>query len=163
MDYTELEGGLRRMLDRLHVEGTATKDLAVDAFLRENDAAKLLGMLYDQRILAEVAFTGPFKLYQRLGHLDLQQIADMDAGAFAQIFAEQPAVHRFSNKMSETTQRIARIVATEYQNDAANIWRGASDWTTVTQRLRALPGFGAEKCMKFRYVLHYFGGVTFAP
>ena len=33
-DYHYLEGGLRRMLDRLHAEGTATKDPEADQFLR---------------------------------------------------------------------------------------------------------------------------------
>ncbi|HCR49121.1 MAG TPA: hypothetical protein DIW24_05800 [Bacteroidetes bacterium] len=161
MDYRALEGGLRRMLDRLHTEGTATKNAEADAFLRENNNAKLLGMLFDQRILAEVAFIGPLKLHQRMGHLDMQKIAYMAPKAFNHIFAMRPAVHRFSKKMAETTQKVAHIIATEYENDAAAIWQEAPDWDTVTKRLRNLPGFGAEKCMKFRYVLHYFGERTF--
>lgn len=161
MDYSVLEGGLRRMLDRLQAEGTATKNPEADTFLRENDNAKLLGMLYDQRILAEVAFIGPLKLRQRLGHLEMRRIAQMEPIAFYTAFSAQPAVHRFSKKMAETTQKIARIVVAEYENDAANIWRNAPNWEVVTKRLIKLPGFGAEKCMKFRYVLHYFGETTF--
>ena len=86
-DYSALEGGLARMLDRLQAEGTATKDPDVDQFLRDEPNAVLLGLLYDQRVLAETAFAGPYKLRERLGHLDLAAIAEMDRDAFAEVFA----------------------------------------------------------------------------
>ncbi|MEM1272082.1 MAG: hypothetical protein AAGI08_18695 [Bacteroidota bacterium] len=161
MDYSSLQGGLRRMLDRLTKEGTATKDREVDQFLRDNANAVVLGLLYDQRVLAETAFTGPYKLYQRLGHLDMRKIAEMDREAFFEVFTEVPAVHRFTNTMVDRTQQVAQILADEYEGDAANLWAGDVDLQTVEKRLQKLPGFGPMKATKAGYVCHYFGHRTF--
>lgn len=155
-DYSDLEGGLVRMMNRLKTEGTATKDPEADAFLRENANAVFLGLLYDQRILAEVAFIGPLKLKQRLGHLDMKKIAKMDREKFAEIFTEKPAVHRFSNKMVDTTQEIAKKLVTEYNGDAANIWKEGTN-ADVEKRVREFPGFGPLKARKLRMCLYYFG------
>ncbi|MEL7363907.1 MAG: hypothetical protein AAFN13_17650 [Bacteroidota bacterium] len=155
-DYSYLDGGLVRMLDRLKAEGTATKDPAADQYLRDEPNAVLLGLLYDQRVLAETAFVGPYKLYQRLGHLNMARIASMDRDAFAEIFSESPAVHRFTNKMVDTTQTIAQILADEYDGSAANLWKEGTN-AEVEKRVRALPGFGPMKAKKLKHCLFYFG------
>jgi uncharacterized HhH-GPD family protein len=155
-DYSHLDGGLVRMLDRLKVEGTATKDPDADAYLRDEPNAVLLGLLYDQRVLAETAFTGPLKLRRRLGHLDMARIADMDAAAFCAVFCERPAVHRFTGTMAERTQALARTLADEYAGSAANLWREGT-CAEVEARVRALPGFGPLKVEKLKLCLYYFG------
>ena len=144
------------MLDRLQAEGTATKDRDVDQYLRDEPNAVLLGLLYDQRVLAETAFAGGYKLRQRLGHLDMGRIADMDRDAFAEVFAESPAVHRFTNKMVDTTQAVARRIADEYDGSAAGLWADG-DAKAVEKRVKALPGFGPMKAKKLKYCLYYFG------
>jgi uncharacterized HhH-GPD family protein len=155
-DYHYLEGGLRRMLDRLHAEGTATKDPEADQFLRDEPNAVLLGLLFDQRVLAETAFIGPLKLRRRLGHLDMARIAAMDADAFRAVFAETPAVHRFTATMAERTQALARVLADAYGGDAANLW-AAGSCADVEARIRSLPGFGPLKAAKLKHCLYYFG------
>lgn len=155
-DYSYLEGGLVRMLDRLAAEGTATKDPSADQFLRDDPNAVLFGLLYDQRILAETAFVGPYKLQQRLGHFDMARIADMDREAFAEVFTQSPAVHRFTNKMVDLTQTIARVLADEYAGSAANLWAEGAN-AEVEKRVKALPGFGPQKAAKLKHCLYYFG------
>lgn len=155
-DYSDLDGGLVRMLDRLRQEGTATKDLDADAFLREDANAVLLGLLFDQRVLAETAFIGPLKLKQRLGHLDMQKIAEHDPDDFKAVFAESPAVHRFTNTMADRTQAVARLLADEHGGDAANLWNDGADLETVEKRIQKLPGFGPLKAKKLKYCLFYF-------
>ena len=155
-DYSYLDGGLVRMLARLKAAGTATKDPAADQYLRDEPYAVLLGLLYDQRVLAETAFVGPYKLYQRLGHLDMARIAGMDRDAFAEVFSESPAVHRFTNKMVDTTQKIAQILADEYDGSASNLWAEGTN-AEVEKRIRALPGFGPMKAKKLKHCLFYFG------
>jgi uncharacterized HhH-GPD family protein len=155
-DYSALDGGLARMLDRLQAEGTATKDHDADQYLRDEPNAVLLGLLYDQRVLAETAFIGPHKLRQRLGHLDMSTIAHMDGDAFQRVFAEPPAVHRFTASMAERTQHVARIIADEYDGSAANLWR-EGPCAEIEARVRALPGFGPLKAAKLKFCLYYFG------
>ena len=155
-DYSELDGGLVRMLDRLQREGTATKDPDADAFLREDANAVLFGLLFDQRVLAETAFCGPLKLKQRLGHFDMQRLADHDPDDFKVVFAESPAVHRFTNTMADRTQAVARILAEEHGGDAASLWTDGADLKTVEKRIQTLPGFGPLKAKKLKYCLYYF-------
>ena len=155
-DYADLDGGLVRMMNRLKTEGTATKDPDADQLLRDSANAVFLGLLYDQRMLAEVAFIGPLKLKQRLGHLDMKKIAKMDREAFAEVFTQKPAVHRFSNKMVDLTLEIANILVDEYDGDAANIWKEGTN-AEVEKRVRAFPGFGPLKARKLRMCLYYSG------
>lgn len=162
MDYTKLNGGLARMLDRLKDEGTATEVPEADELLRQDGNALLLGLLYDQRIRAEMAFTGPHKLKQRLGHLDMAAIASMDFEAFQEQFAKSPAVHRFTNSMAERTQKVADLIAEEYDGDASKIWADGTDLDTIEKRVKALPGFGPSKTKKIKYCLHYFGHRDFS-
>ncbi len=157
MDHTELTGGLRRMIDRLHEEGTATKVEEADDYLRESANAVLIGMLLDQRVLAEIAFCGPLKIKQRIGHLDYAKIAKIDAEKFGAVFSEKPAIHRFVNMMAGRTQKLCQFVVDNYDGDATKIWEGADDPKEFTKRVVALPGFGPDKAKKLKHALHIFG------
>src|SRR6056297_1078467 len=117
IDYSDLSGGLVRMMDRFKEEGTLTGEIEDDERLREDPNAAILGLLYDQRVRAEFAFTGPLRLKDRLGHLDMDRIAEMNFDKFQDLFAQKPAVHRFTNKMAENTQKVARILADEYDGN----------------------------------------------
>jgi len=147
------------MLERLRQEGTATKDPEADALLREDANAVVLGLLLDQRVLAETAFCGPLRLRQRLGHLDMARLAAHDAGDFKRIFSETPAVHRFTNTMAERVQAVARRLADDYAGDAANLWADGAPLAEVEKRLQTLPGFGPLKATKLKHCLYYFQGV----
>ncbi len=162
IDYSDLSGGLVRMMDRFKEEGTLTGEIEDDERLREDPNAAILGLLYDQRVRAEFAFTGPLRLKDRLGHLDMDRIAEMNFDKFQDLFAQKPAVHRFTNKMAENTQKVARILADEYDGNAANLWKDGADLSTIEKRLKKLPGFGPGKASKIKYVLHYFGHRDFS-
>ncbi len=162
IDYSHMSGGLVRMMNRFKEEGTLTGDREADDFIRGNGNAALLGLLYDQRVRAEYAFIGPKRLHEKLGHLDMKKIGTYDEDKFKVLFAGPPAVHRFTNKMADTTQTVARIIVEEYKGDASNIWNDNADFPTIKKRIRALPGFGPQKSEKIRYVLHYFGFRDFA-
>ncbi len=162
LDYGSLSGGLARMMDRFRDEGTLIGSTEEDQLICDNANAALLGMLYDQRVRAEYAFTGPHRLLERLGHLDMHQIADMDLDKLRDVFAQKPAVHRFTNVMADRTQAIAQILVDDYEGDAANLWNDGSDFATIKKRLKKLPGFGDMKAGKMRWVLHYFGHRDFS-
>ncbi len=162
LDYGELSGGLVRMMERFRTEGNLTKDPDADRFLMEDANAALLGMLYDQRVLAEYAFTGPIRLKERLGHLDMKRLSETSLDDLRVLFAVKPAVHRFTNVMADRTHQIASILVEEYDGDAANMWNDGSDFSVIQKRLIALPGFGKMKANKMKYVLHYFGHRDFS-
>lgn len=162
LDWGDLEGGLVRMMERFLREGTLTGDIEADDYLRKDPNAALLGLLYDQRVRAEYAFTGPHRLRERLGHLNMKKIARMDVEDLRTVFAEKPAVHRFTNKMCEMTHALSNVLADEYGGNAANLWKDDVDFPMIEQRARNLPGFGPQKAEKLKYVLHYFGHRDFS-
>ncbi|MEA3183549.1 MAG: hypothetical protein QOJ74_26, partial [Ilumatobacteraceae bacterium] len=55
-----------------------TGDADADELLNTDGTAVLIGMLLDQQVPMEWAFTGPATLRNRLGHLDASKIAAMD-------------------------------------------------------------------------------------
>jgi len=162
LDYGSLKGGLVRMMERFREEGTMTGNEEADVFLRSNANAVLLGMLFDQRVRAEYAFTGPVRMFDRLRHLDMKKISAMSDERRREIFAVKPAVHRFTNKMADMTGAVAKIIAEDYDGDAAKLWNDGASFEEVEKRIRNLPGFGPQKAYKMKFALHYFGYRNFS-
>jgi len=136
---------------RLHFTG----DEAADALLTRDPFALLAGMLLDQQMPMERAFSGPWRLAQRLNaeSLDPRRIAAMDRESFAAIMATPPAVHRFPGSMATRLQGLARHVVDAYDGDAAALWSTAGSGDELLARLTALPGFGEQKARIFVAVL----------
>ncbi|MBN9613758.1 MAG: Fe-S cluster assembly protein HesB [Actinobacteria bacterium] len=131
-----------------------TDDRAADELLTRDPFALLIGMLLDQQVAMEVAFAGPLKIEQRLGAIDAASIADADPEAFAELFKQTPAVHRFPGSMAGRVQSLAQAVLDDWGGDAAAIWtQGDPDGATALKRLKALPGFGEQKARIFLALL----------
>jgi uncharacterized HhH-GPD family protein len=131
-----------------------TADSEADALLSDDPLALLIGMLLDQQIAMEAAFTGPLKIRERIGALDAATLADYDAEAFAEAFKTPPAVHRYPGSMAARVQALCAAVAQDWAGDAAAIWtRDDPDGATVLTRLKALPGFGEQKAKIFLALL----------
>lgn len=132
----------------------AQDDIA-DALLDRDPLALLVGMLLDQQIPMEKAFSGPHVLAERLGvdRLDAGQLATCDPAELERIFATPPAIHRFPMAMANRVQALAHRVAEEYGGDAAALWRTASSGVQLVERLASLPGFGPQKAKIFAALL----------
>lgn len=126
-----------------------TGDRAADALLNRDGTALLIGMLLDQQVTMELAFAGPAKLRQRLGHLDARRIAAMDPAELAAVCSAPPAIHRFPVAMARRIQALCAALAETYRGKGANVWAGVADGDELYRRLRALPGFGDEKARIF--------------
>ena len=132
-----------------------------DAVLSEDPFALLVGMLLDQQIPMETAFTGPHKLVERIGSLDPALIAGYDPEEFAAVCAQPPAVHRFPGSMAKRVQDLARAIVEHYGGNAAALWTdGDPNGAEVLRRLNALPGFGEQKAKIFLALLGKQCGVT---
>lgn len=122
---------------------------AADAILSDNPFALLAGMMLDQQYPMEQAFRGPAKVTERFGGFDPRAIAEADPHEFAALCGVPPAIHRFPGSMSARLQELARIVVDDYDGDASRIWTEAADGADLNRRVRALPGFGAQKARIF--------------
>ena len=125
-------------------------DPEADALLSEDPLALLIGMVLDQQVPLERAFSSPRDLRDRLGgQLDAGAIAAMDPAELAAVFSERPALHRFPASNAGRVQQLCQIIVDEYGGDAARVWEGASSGTELLRRVRALPGFGEQKAKIF--------------
>ncbi len=136
----------------LHITG----DPEADRVLSRDPLALLIGMVLDQQIPIEKAFSSPADLLHRLGGdgpLDAAVIAAMDPEELAAVFRERPALHRYPASMAGRVQAVCRAVAEEYGNKADAIWKGVRSGDDLMGRLRALPGFGEQKTKIFAALL----------
>jgi uncharacterized HhH-GPD family protein len=121
-----------------------------DQFLSEDPLALLIGMVLDQQIPLERAFTAPLDLRERLGRpLDAEDLATMDPDKLVAVFAARPALHRFPAANAKRVQELCRVVTGEYGGNAAAIWETADSGAELFRRVRALPGFGEQKARIF--------------
>jgi len=130
-----------------------TGNADADRLLVEDPLALLLGMLLDQQVPMEWAFTGPWTLRERLGHLDAGKIAAMPRDDFVDVCRDKPAIHRFPKSMGERAHAVCEHVVERYDGDAAAIWSDGADAKTVYKRLREVPGYGDEKTKIFLAIL----------
>lgn len=134
----------------LHLSG----DQDADALISKDPLALLIGMVLDQQIPLEKAFSSPAVLAQRLGgRLDAAAIAGMDPDALIEIFKERPALHRFPGSMAARVQELCRLIVDEYGGKADAVWKKLPDGSTLVTRLRQLPGFGEQKAKIFAALL----------
>jgi uncharacterized HhH-GPD family protein len=137
-----------------------TGDAKADKLLNTNANALLIGMLLDQQVPMEWAFTGPATLKKRLGHLDPRKIAAMDVDEFVEVCREKPAIHRFPASMGKRIHAVCTVLADEYRGSAVNLWKGVGSGDELYARLRALPGYGDEKSKIFVAILAKTQGVA---
>jgi uncharacterized HhH-GPD family protein len=141
--------------DKLHFTGNDE----ADELLARDPLALLIGFALDQQVPVQTAFSGPLKIKQRLGTLDL---AHRDPGEVEAAFRQTPAVHRFPGSMATRVQELCALVEEEYGGDASRLWLKVSDSAELRRRISALPGFGEMKVKALSAVLAKRFGVDAA-
>ena len=131
-----------------------TLSLPIDAeankLLSDDPLALLVGMVLDQQIPLEKAFSSPWVLAQRLGHAPTAvELAGYDPEALIAVFARPPALHRFPKAMAGRVQEVCRALVEHYDGDAAGLWADVADGRELLQRVASLPGFGRQKSQIF--------------
>jgi uncharacterized HhH-GPD family protein len=122
-----------------------TDNEEANKLLDTDPLALLIGMVLDQQVKMEKAFSGPYELKKRLGDLDATKIARMDPERLDRVFRERPALHRFPGNMARRVQAMAQAVVSDYGGDAGAVWRDAKDGDDLAARISRLPGFGEMK------------------
>jgi uncharacterized HhH-GPD family protein len=147
---TKLSGSTEPTEPALPVTG----DPEADKLLVDDPLALTIGMLLDQQVPMEWAFSGPLRLRDKLGgRLDAAEIAALDPATLEAMFKGPPALHRYPGSMAKRTQALCQYVVDNYGGDAAAVWAGVDDGAELLLRVRALPGFGADKSKIFTAML----------
>jgi uncharacterized HhH-GPD family protein len=118
--------------------------------LSRSPLALLIGMVLDQQVPLERAFSAPLDLARRLGHEPTTaELADFDPVVLADLFSERPALHRYPKAMAARVQDMARLIVDQYDGEPERLWTTAETGAELLRRVSALPGFGAQKAQIF--------------
>ena len=138
-----------------------TGDPEADALLSSDDNALLIGMVLDQQVPMEKAFSGPLVIGQRMGgRLDVTKIASMSEDEFIELCSQRPAIHRFPAAMARRIRQVCQVLTEDYDGQATNLWKDARSGDEVMANLGRLPGFGPDKAAIFTAVLGKLRGIT---
>ena len=138
-----------------------TGDAEADQLLTEDDNALLIGMVLDQQVPMEKAFSGPLVIAQRMdGRLDVAAIAALSEDDFVALCSRPPAIHRFPAAMAKRVRQVCQVLTDDYDGQATNIWKDARSGNEVKANLERLPGFGPDKAAIFTAVLGKLRGIT---
>lgn len=135
--------------DRLHFTG----DAEADALIARDPMALLIGFALDQQVTVQKAFSGPLELRRRIGTLDPQRIADLDAAQLETAFRQPLALHRFPGAMAKRVRQLAEVIVRDHHGDARRVWTDATDGHELERRIAGLPGFGEMKVQALIAVL----------
>lgn len=138
-----------------------TGNAAADKLLAKDPNAVLIGMVLDQQVTMEKAFTGPAVIAERMGgRLDVAAIAAADPEEFAALCAKPPAVHRFPGSMAGRVQAVCQVLVRDWGGKASRMYASASTGAELKSLIATLPGFGEQKASIFVALLGKRFGIT---
>lgn len=138
-----------------------TGDPEADALLADNPKALLVGMVLDQQVPLEKAFSGPAVIANRMGGaFDVSAIAQTGEEDFVALCAERPAIHRFPGSMGRRVHQVCRRLVDDYDGEVERLYAGAATGAELKAALADLPGFGDQKAAMFTALLGKQRGVT---
>lgn len=116
----------------------------VERALRD-DFAFLLGLIADQSVRVETAWTFPSRLADRLVSVAPSRLATADLNEVQEKIASRPVLHRYPKTMAGYVIAAARRVMDVYGGDAASIWPNRMRAKAIMARLREFEGIGPKK------------------
>lgn len=115
------------------------------SFVTSNMNAFLFGLISDSSVKAEVAWSLPYRLKERLHHFDLNKIANMDTDELVSIIKEKPALHRYPSNIAKYLKAAAELLISKYESNASNIWGNGASAAEIVSRLEAFKGISHKK------------------
>ena len=100
-----------------------------------------LAACLDRGTKADVIWTIPFDIKQKLGHLDPFKIYDLSLAELTHLFTVIPHKPRYVNDAPRTTRELTRLVVEECGGDASRIWVGKRA-AEVKQTFLSIHGVG---------------------
>jgi uncharacterized HhH-GPD family protein len=139
-------------------EPSFVPDPEANRFVLSNPFAFLLGVIFDEAIVAEKAWAAPYELYRRLGHLDPGRIAS-EPEPVAEAVARRPALHRYIKITPARIVHAAQRVLAEYGGDAFAIWADEPTAADLKRRFEEFDGIGQKKAAMAVEILYRDLGV----
>lgn len=115
------------------------------SFVTSNMNAFLFGLISDSSVKAEIAWSLPYRLKERLHHFDLHEIANMDIDELTEIIKKKPALHRYPSNVAKYLKAAAELLISKYESNASNIWANGASAAEIVSRLEAFKGISHKK------------------
>lgn len=112
--------------------------------LRNNPNAFIFAVIFDQGIPATRAWSAPYFLKKRLGHLDIEKIFEMGIDSLTKVCTKRPALHRYNYLASWIWEAADKLIH-QYNKDASNIWENNLKAEVIIKRLLDFKGIGQKK------------------
>lgn len=149
MGNTEVSNALKAFEETIGTtENIFNGGLLEDAerdFVMRGGNAFLFGLIADQSVKAEIAWSLPYKLFQRLGYFSMEKIVrENSPEEIGALLRAKPALHRYPGNMGKYLYRAAEKLVAEYGGSAENIWTGATA-AEIVERLEAFSGISHKK------------------
>lgn len=113
--------------------------------LNYDSNAFLFGLIADQSVRAETAWSLPYKLSERLGHFSIiRMVEESSIEEFQQLLREKPALHRYPSNIGRYLWSAAEKLVKEYDAAAENIWNNKTA-KEIVKRLEEFTGISHKK------------------
>ena len=107
--------------------------------------AFIIGLISDQSVKAEIAWSLPYKLANRLGNFNFKEILNMyDEKDLENIIREKPSLHRYPSRMANYIYNAMSDIVHKYNSQAKNIWDGKSA-AEIVDTLEKFKGISHKK------------------
>ncbi|NVM21362.1 MAG: hypothetical protein HWN68_06240 [Desulfobacterales bacterium] len=116
-----------------------------DRYLFGHPLAYLIGVISDYGVRAEKAWSLPYRLSKRLGHLDIYSIATMKTGELSKIMKGEPSLHRFPTEVARYIILASQKVVEEFHGKPENIWWPKKTSEGIYKTLIKFAGIGQKK------------------
>ena len=92
-------------------------------FLIENPNAFVIGLISDQSVKAELAWSLPYRLSLRLKTFDFKEIlSNYNVSDIENIIRTKPSLHRYPGRMAVYIYEAMKKIVEMYDSNAGNIW-----------------------------------------
>lgn len=126
------------------LKGNMLKDEEKEFILNDFNAF-IIGLVSDQSVKAEIAWSLPYKLAHRLGTFDFKKILiEYDVDKIEKLIKNKPALHRYPNKMAIYIFEAIKNIVENYDSNAENIWNGKTA-KEIVKNLEKFKGIGHKK------------------
>ena len=121
-----------------------TDDPSANDFILSSENAFLYGAIADQQIKAERAWELPYKLKQRLGHLDPHRISHMEIDSLHETIEFPTSLHRHPFRMAGYIVGSSKHLCDKYDGDAYKVWSNQPTATELQSRLYQFSGINQK-------------------
>lgn len=126
------------------LKGNLLKDEEKQFILNDLNAF-IIGLISDQSVKAEIAWSLPYKLSDRLGSFDFKEILKKyNEKDLEDIIRTKPSLHRYPSRMANYIYNAMIDIVSKYDSKAENIWKNKTA-AEIVESLEKFKGISHKK------------------